>query len=98
MRTFSLAALSMSLTCFSTIAFLMASRPASGPLTFWAWIRPQRTTLGMGAPSEDGTSLYSRAMGQPGDEEVIAADERRLAGLGYKQELRRGMGAFSNYA
>lgn len=37
-------------------------------------------------------------MGQPGDEEVIAADERRLAGLGYKQELRRGMGAFSNYA
>ena len=37
-------------------------------------------------------------MGQPGNEEVIAADERRLAGLGYKQELRRGMGAFSNYA
>lgn len=37
-------------------------------------------------------------MGQPGDEEVIAADERRLAGLGYAQELRRGMGAFSNDA
>jgi amino acid transporter len=37
-------------------------------------------------------------MGHSGDEEVIAADERRLAGLGYKQELRRGMGAFSNYA
>src|SRR4029453_13349529 len=47
MRTFSLAAFSMSLTCFSTIAFLMATSPASGPLTFWAWIRPQRTTLGM---------------------------------------------------
>jgi len=37
-------------------------------------------------------------MAHSGDEEVIAADERRLAGLGYKQELRRGMGAFSNYA
>jgi len=37
-------------------------------------------------------------MAHAGDEEVIAADERRLAGLGYKQELRRGMGAFSNYA
>src|SRR5207342_980360 len=45
-----------------------------------------------------GRKYTRRAMAHRGDEEVIAADERRLAGLGYKQELRRGMGAFSNYA
>src|SRR5687768_4793374 len=32
------------------MAFLIAGRPASGPLTLPAWIRPQRTTRGMGAP------------------------------------------------
>src|SRR3954467_7379239 len=51
----------MSLTCLSTIAFLIASRPASGPFTFWAWIRPQRTTLGMGRlPSEWNTNYAAR--------------------------------------
>ncbi len=37
-------------------------------------------------------------MSQAEDEDVIAADERTLRSLGYKQELRRGMGAFSNFA
>ncbi len=37
-------------------------------------------------------------MSQAGDEDVIAADERTLRSLGYKQELRRGVGAFSNFA
>jgi len=32
------------------------------------------------------------------DDAVIAEDERTLRSLGYKQELRRGMGAFSNFA
>src|SRR6185503_20306114 len=38
----------MSFRCLSVIAFLMAGRPSSGPLTFRAWMRAQRTTLGMG--------------------------------------------------
>jgi amino acid transporter len=37
-------------------------------------------------------------MSQAEDEDVIAEDERTLRSLGYKQELRRGMGAFSNFA
>jgi len=37
-------------------------------------------------------------MGQAEDEDVIAADERTLRSLGYKPELLRGMGAFSNFA
>ncbi len=37
-------------------------------------------------------------MSHAGDEDVIAEDERTLRSLGYKQELRRGMGAFSNFA
>jgi amino acid transporter len=32
------------------------------------------------------------------DKDVIAEDERNLRSLGYKQELLRGMGAFSNFA
>ena len=32
------------------------------------------------------------------EKDVIAEDERTLRSLGYKQELRRGMGAFSNFA
>jgi amino acid transporter len=32
------------------------------------------------------------------DKDTIAADERNLRSLGYKQELLRGMGAFSNFA
>src|SRR5258706_4922503 len=87
MRTFSLAAFAMSLTCFSTIAFLMASRPASGPLTFWAWIRPQRTTLGMGAPSENGASLChldrltNRFASSKDPGEALFERERRVAAL-----------------
>src|SRR3954463_15776727 len=34
----------------------------------------------------------------PEEKEVIAEDERTLRSLGYKQELLRGMGAFSNFA
>ncbi|HYU42272.1 MAG TPA: amino acid permease [Vicinamibacteria bacterium] len=37
-------------------------------------------------------------MSHGGDEDVIAEDERTLRSLGYKQELLRGMGAFSNFA
>jgi amino acid transporter len=37
-------------------------------------------------------------MSQAEDEDIIAADERTLRSLGYKQELLRGMGAFSNFA
>src|SRR4030095_10940553 len=88
MRTFSLAALSMSLTCFSTIAFLMASRPASGPLTFWAWIRPQRTTLGMGGSLREngsplchsGGSAHRFAASEHAREALFQA-ERRVAAL-----------------
>jgi hypothetical protein len=32
------------------------------------------------------------------EKQAIADDERRLARLGYAQELSRAMGAFSNYA
>jgi amino acid transporter len=35
---------------------------------------------------------------RPGLKDVIAEDERTLRSLGYKQELLRGMGAFSNFA
>ena len=35
---------------------------------------------------------------RPGQEVVIAEDERTLRSLGYEPELRRGMGAFSNFA
>jgi amino acid transporter len=34
----------------------------------------------------------------PEEKDVIAEDERTLRSLGYKQELLRGMGAFSNFA
>ena len=51
-----------------------------------------------GQEQQEGESILAAPWASPRDEEVIAADERRLAGLGYKQELRRGMGAFSNYA
>jgi hypothetical protein len=49
--------LAISLTCLSTIAFLIFGRPASGPSTFLAWIRPPRTMRGIGssfAPLREG--------------------------------------------
>jgi len=38
------------------------------------------------------------ASGPPLDLQVIDSDEKRLNELGYKQELQRGMGSFSNFA
>src|SRR5262245_27923900 len=52
----------MSFRCLSTIAFLMAGRPASGPFTFLAWIRPARTTRGMAAPFLEEGRLCYRSM------------------------------------
>ena len=37
-------------------------------------------------------------MSDPRDEQLIAEDVRALQRMGYAQELRRGMSAFSNYA
>src|SRR6266545_3462138 len=45
-----------------------------------------------------GRKYTHGAMSHGGDEDVIAEDERTLRSLGYKQELLRGMGAFSNFA
>src|SRR5262245_12781329 len=41
----------MSFRCLSSIAFLMAGNPASGPFAFRAWMSPQRTWRGMGRSS-----------------------------------------------
>ena len=49
----------MSFRCLSIMAFLMAGRPASGGFTLLAWMRPQRTTRGMGrAPLREEGQLY----------------------------------------
>jgi amino acid transporter len=40
----------------------------------------------------------SASSGPPPDLQIIDSDEKRLNELGYKQELQRGMGSFSNFA